>query len=483
MQKDFKAAVAMTIHRYQLLNEGEEVLAAVSGGADSVSLLLILRELGYRVSAFHVEHGIRSGESLADCEYVEQLCRSEGIPFGAAHIDVPALAAKSGRSLEEEARLRRYELLEDAAAGRKIAVAHNRNDQAETVLWNLVRGCGLRGLTGIRPARSSGGGQGSVIIRPLIDVSRSDIEAYLGEKGVPFCTDRTNFDREITRNRMRLSVLPELERLNTQTILHIAQTAEDLAGVETFLERETQASFQKLYHSHALDLEGLEALDEVIRKRVFRLAVEREIRDRSLKDISRKNLADLMELAQKDCGRSVSLPRGLTAVRENGVIRFTETCSPIRAKMPAGTDSGTLAGGGMPSLPGAFSGMPDIRIDACRDGTYKAAGITFHCSFSIWKGGPVPEKRYTKWLRYDTISPNLCIRTRRKGDYLTVTKNGGRKKLKDYLIDQKIPRDMRDQLLLVAEGSRILWVVGYRISEDAKVGGGDPCMRVECETL
>lgn len=210
MQKAFE-----TIEKYQMIQPGGRVLAGVSGGADSVCLLMVLLELQKRmefeIQVVHVEHGIRGKESLQDAEYVRKLCEQYQVPFLCVSCDIPQMARERKLSTEEAGRLARYEIFEKTArewAADHIAVAHNKNDQAETILWNLARGSGLDGAAGIRPVRGK-------IIRPLLECGREEIEAYLRQKGIVWREDATNQGLDYTRNIIRNQILPEMaEKLN-----------------------------------------------------------------------------------------------------------------------------------------------------------------------------------------------------------------------------------------------------------------------------
>lgn len=529
----FDRKVLETIRKFHLILPGQKVLVALSGGADSVSLLTVLKDLaaglGISLCAVHVEHGIRGEESEGDAHFAEMLCQKYGIPLTVRHIRAVELSKESGRTLEEEARIQRYRIFREVAEAEgadAVAVAHNRNDQAETVLFNLIRGSGIRGLAGIRPSRTlqkeaavpgTGGadaekvpGTGGAdaekvpgtirVIRPLLEVSRSEIEAYLKEMGVSFRTDRTNFDREISRNRIRLDVLPELSELNRQAAEHIAEAAEAAFEAEDYLERETEKALGRCVYGDSLILGNFFAEDPVIRKRVLRECVKRAMPGGSLKDIGQVHIEGLMQLAGKETGKSVSLPKGAAAVRENGVIRFLDRCQErnvpgtVEDRSVPGTGSGTVEDR---NVPGTGSGNDEERnvpgtseyvtvgLPFEGEKTVHAFGMTFRLSCGQAGPGPVevPEKLFTKRIAYDTIAGNkkgsVCFRTRRPGDYLVVNKEGGRKKISDYLIDRKVPRRLRDQVVLLAAGSHVLWVVGGRISEQAKVTAGAHFLKIE----
>ncbi len=504
--------------RFSMVPEDGRILAAVSGGADSVCLFLALRELGYDVSVVHVEHGIRGEESLEDCEYVRELCREYQAELRVIFVDAPKASREGAMSLEEAARQERYRALWQAAGEmgiRCIATAHHRMDQAETVLWNLIRGSSVGGLGGIRPVRRE---DGMTLIRPLIGCGRDEIEEYLRQRGVLWRTDRTNNDLQITRNAIRMKVLPSLESLNPGAVRHIVSAADDLRDVEAYLEEKTEETFRKVIleigplrnvpgsdggtiseeavsagaiseeiasgkavsagaisegtaSGEAVfltaDRDVLAACPRVIRLRVLRRMIG--LCCGGLKDITRRHVEALDKLCCGNCGLRASLPGNAEAVSEAGILRLTSM-------------------GGETAIQGSFSDgfSGDMTGEAVltENGVYTAetggSKITLQVEFITWGGGEVPKNKFTKYLAYDTITPNVTLRTRRPGDYLVVNSQGGRRKLKDYLIDEKVPRGRRDDIWLIAQGSHILWVIGMRISEDAKVQKGSEaiCIRV-----
>ena len=245
-------ALMLEIKRYiganQLIRPGDGVVVGLSGGPDSVFLLYALYTLqgrmGFTLRAVHVHHGIRGAEADRDEAFSEKLCAKLDIPFQAVHVAAPAYAAQHGLSLEEAARILRYEALEAArqqlgqTRAAWIAVAHHLDDQAETVLHNLVRGAGLRGLAGMENRRNH-------VIRPLLSIKREDILKWLKQYDIPYVTDSTNADLHYTRNRIRSTVLPELREINPEASAHIAHSAA--------LLREADAYF------HALALQYVDA--------------------------------------------------------------------------------------------------------------------------------------------------------------------------------------------------------------------------------
>lgn len=463
-----------TIEKYQMIKAGMRVVAGVSGGADSVCLLYVLREyqkqIPFGLTVIHVEHGIRGEASLGDAVFTKRLCREMGIDCCVISADVQQTARERKLSVEEAGRRERYRIFEEFCRENgcdRIAVAHNQNDQAETLLWNLVRGSGLKGLGGIRPVRDR-------IIRPLLFTDREKIEQILKTAGISWRTDSTNLEQDYTRNRIRLSIIPQMEQeLNARAGLHMAQAAQRLQQVQDYLDRMTDQAAKecivKREGSAELLLEPFLCQDELIQTELLKRVLGMVRNRTGLKDISNVHLEMLRKLADMDCGKECHIP-GVRAVREQGILRFggcngekrkkCETSSSIRKKEVENTKkySDNLR-------------SPEYLLPV--SGQQKIENLLIKTSLVEYDVSLMEEireeKKYTKWLSYDTINNSVCLRKRKTGDYLVVNESGGRKKLKDYLIDCKIPKDRRDDLWLLADGSHILWVIGYRISSEMKV--------------
>ena len=435
----FEQKIRNMMKRCRMVSPGQRILAAVSGGADSVCLLAVLHalapEFSFSLEAVHVEHGIRGEESLQDCAYVERLCGKLGVRLTVRHIHVPELARQSGRTEEEEARIQRYRIFEETAeqcGAQRVAVAHHLGDQAETVLWNLIRGSGLRGLRGILPVRPLRDGQAAspLVVRPLLETSREEIEQYLEACGLSYRTDRTNLDKTVTRNKIRHDILPDLIKLNAQAPRHIAQAAEEAAEAEAYLERVTARAAEGCIHCQAdgqpvLLLARWQKEEPFIRRRLLRECIRRASGNGSLKDIGAVHVEALMGLACGEGEKSVCLPGGLTAVRSYGQIRFLSGAEALSgAVLPA---AGALYA--QDARPGErwvevpFPGRQMVR--------YGGYCFSLECGCAGESGICIPKKRFTKWIAYATIaqkeSQKLCFRTRRPGDVLVVRQDGSRK--------------------------------------------------------
>ena len=428
----------MKMHR--MAETGDGILAAVSGGADSVCLLLVLKELeaelGIRLAAFHLNHGLRGEEADRDEAYVRELCERLNVPLVVVREDVRAASSEHGWSEEEAGRILRYRHLEQAAKEmdcQRIATAHHRDDQAETVLMNLFRGSGLKGLGGIRPVRGT-------IIRPLLEVSRQEIEAYLYKKEVTWCEDSTNGEIVYERNKIRNVLLPWLEEeINEQAAAHILKTASFASQADAYFVSQAETILEAFsVQERAFIRIPVHILDEqpdILRSYVIR-AMIRRIAD-SEKDISARHVDAIGRLTGPGGGVEADLPYGLKAVRG---YEYLEICKKTA------DEEGVL------------------RSEKDRTAAVRIETRTFE-----WKNEmEIPKNECTKWFDYDTIESRLVVRTREIGDYFGIG-GGKRKLLKRFFIDEKIPEALRDEILLLADGNHILWIFGYRISEDCKI--------------
>lgn len=451
------------IEKYKMISENDHVLAGVSGGADSVCLFLVLlhlrEKIGFSLSIVHVEHGIRGEESLRDAEFVKNLAGEFGVDCTVINCCVPRETRERGISTEEAARILRYEILEAQAVllerqhgcksrQVKIAVAHHREDLAETMVFHLCRGSGIDGLCGIPPVRGR-------VIRPLLCITRSEIEAYLIEKKQGFCTDVTNESREYSRNFIRHEILPKLCRVNKGALRHMWDLAEELSQIACYLETESCRAYldsvRQEGESIFCNVDKLWENPSAIRSRVLKMALEQGAG--SSKDISREHVEELLDLGEGRVGRRVSLPYGMEAAKTYGEIE-------IRRRKGECIREGRLFG--------ILSEREARGESGAQIFTPKGKIICRIREFSK-KDAEIPKNKYTKWLDYDKIESGLLFRTRDRGDFFVLDDMGHKKYLKDYFINEKVPKELRDEIVLAADGSHILWVVGYRISEAYKV--------------
>ncbi|WOO34780.1 tRNA lysidine(34) synthetase TilS [Anaerocolumna sp. AGMB13020] len=469
------------ISKYNMLEKGDQIIVGVSGGADSVCLFHVLTELsesyGLTLFVIHVNHGIRGEEADRDEEFVRSLCKERGVSFTAVCKDIPFMAKAQGLSLEEAGRITRYEVFNqylNAYKCNKIAIAHNKNDNAETILFNLFRGSALTGLTGINPVRDN-------IIRPLLCLERQEIEAYLSNRSAGYLDDSTNFTLDYTRNKIRHGILKNAAEVNKQAISHISRAGDSLMEVGAFVEKMTLKAMERVlvrgdnvrrnlpkkdvYSSDnnteikeaalqgkvQLLTEELIKEDIVIQKELVRKALS--FLSGSLKDLEAVHVTAVLDLVSKQTGKRVNLPYGITAVKEYNHISFVKdkkNSSCIDTSPPENELVQEL------NIPGRTP-LPDREISL----------ITEVMNYK--KNMIIPQNLYTKWFDYDKIKDTVLIRRRKQGDYLCIDARGSTKKLKAYFIDEKVPRQIRDVQPLLADGSHIVWVIGGRISEAYKV--------------
>ena len=442
------------IVKFHMLKQGDTVVVGVSGGADSAALLHFLSTLrekwNLKIKAVHVNHGLRGEAAKGDAEFVADFCASLGIELHVADYDIKREADKRRVSEEEAGRLVRYEEF-DAAVKRyganKIAVAHNRNDQAETVVLNLCRGSAMKGLCGISPVRDN-------IIRPLILCGRQEIENYCIENCIAYRTDASNFEETYTRNKIRLRVFPYLEKeINAKAVEHIADSAALLAEENAFLEKKAQEVWLRALREGkkdcvCLDTAVLLSEDSVIRRRVFGILAENLKRGR--KDFTGKHIESLETLLFKETGAMVDLPYGYRAYRQYGLIR-TEKKYCFADEI--------------------FS--YNIPLDE----TIYLKEIKKYVRISLNEDKKVllALNRCTKAFDYDKIiadcgnekeEVSFQVRSRLAGDRILLKGVAGSKKVKDYFIDEKVPREKRGRIPIVTAGGRIVWIAGMRASEE-----------------
>lgn len=470
----------------ELICEGDYVIAGVSGGADSVCLLLILLELQkkmmFSIQVVHVEHGIREQESRRDADFVEALCSRKKVPCDICHVDVPAFASEQRLGIEEAARIKRYECFEKAVLRQKesfsevkvvpepaikVALAHHADDNAETVLFQMIRGSGVDGLGGMRASRPFAGA--AQIIRPLLTVSRTQIEEYLNDVKEPFCVDKTNLDTDYSRNRLRHIVIPQLTEINSQAVSHMNKSALLLQQVADYL-REQEA----LAAADCCDWQenGCLIKEQFFLRfpQIIQTGVVHQVLGKlagSSKDLGMIHVETVMSLFLLQVGRKQILPYQMQAKRVYDGIFLT------RENMDKVSDRGeTEKAGDCFTVTAEQQNRLEAGETVCiilPDGEIKLR--VFDCAkedFSV-KNKQNLKKKYTKWLDYDKIKCGLQIRRRRMGDYLTVDEQGHTKKLKEYFINEKIAQVMRDKIWLLAEQSQIIWVIGRRIGAAYKI--------------
>ncbi len=430
------------IRLHQMIEPGDQVIAGVSGGADSICLLLALLRLretfGHQVSVVHIEHGIRGEASAEDAEFVRSFCSVRGIECHIIHYKVPEYAREHKMSEEEAGRKLRYQAFREEKERYphtrvRIAVAHHLGDSAETMLFHLARGSGIRGLGGIAPVYQD-------VIRPLLAVRREEIEYYLAGLGQAFCQDATNELDQYSRNRIRHQALPALVQVNSRAQEHMYAAAQQLREIRVYLQKQAEAASQtccvQLADGIRIEQEAFLRLDPVLQKELLYQLLETMAG--SGRDLTREHIAQVRELFDKQNGRRTQLPYEMQAVRVYGGVELCVVKNVENAES---------------NVENQEEKQFCMRI---------MEGFSEHMS-------QISKKKYTKWFDYDKIKNGFCIRNRQPGDYLVVDDSGRRQKLKKYLVNEKIPAKERERLPLLADGAHIMWVVGHRISSYYKV--------------
>ncbi len=438
-----------------MLSGRERVLIALSGGPDSVCLLYILKNLneGIRLDlhALYVNHGLRPEEAVREIEFCKNLCAMLNLPFLTKCIDVKFYAKEKKLNIQEAARELRYRVFEETAReldAQKIALGHTADDQAETLLMRLLRGTGPAGLSGIPPVRGK-------FIRPLIEAQRKEIEQYLGEERVDFIVDSSNLKRDYLRNEIRLSLMPRIKEINPNIIDTLSRTASIFREEERYFEILVAKALMKLMSRKTnsrieLFLSPLAAMEKIILRRTLRKAIGETT---GLRGINFIHIEDIIELVKRGkAGDRLYLPHGIRAIK--GYSTFTLTSEP-----PVRLSTYSL------EVPG--------------ETVLKEAGILLHAS--ILENQEMETKDFrtsapdfhpaTTQVLFDVDKLNfpLMVRPRKEGDFFYPLGFGKKKKIQDFFVDEKVPRDERDAIPLIVSGENIIWVIGYRGDERFKV--------------
>lgn len=443
-----------TLKKYSMLSAGDHVLVGLSGGPDSVCLLTVLHmlrpELDIGLSAVYIDHGLRPEEIPIEKDFCSEFCNSLDVPFIVKSIDVITHVKEKTANKQEAARELRYKAFEDAAmeiSANRIALGHNADDQAETVIMRLFRGAGASGLSGIPPVRRH-------FIRPLIEIERNEIEDFLAQNqpdslhklSRSFVTDSSNLKDEYLRNKIRHLIIPAIKDLNRDVIKTISRTADILRDEERYFDLIVTKSLMKLItRKSAKTIElfsgPLEATDTVILRRILRRALDATS---GLRGISFVHIEDMIHLIKSgNSGDRVHIPGGVRAIKGYATIIIT-------SELPGKLGTYELNAEGDVILTEASIIVRSSVSDAASDQTYG-------------------DGKRSAVIDADKVDLPLAIRPRIAGDFFYPLGFGKKKKLQDYFVDGKIPRDERDIVPLVINNGEIVWVVGHRIDERYKV--------------
>lgn len=467
-----------TIQKYNLVKSGAKIILAVSGGPDSILLLTVFAKLRKKynldLSVLHINHLIRKSAARKEADFVKKLSAKLKIPFYYYEKDAPAFAKEHKLSLEEAARnIRRAvygELLKKLGAD-SLATGHNSDDQAETVLMRIIRGTSPAGLGGMKPASG-------FIIRPLIELPRAEITAYLEKNKIKFKTDESNKDIKFFRNKIRHKLLPLLKKEYNPNIIEALITLARLAEEDE--DCYSKAALALCAQSSAkneakteLDLRVIAGQHPALLKRIIKTAVKSRLGH--AQDITNYHYEKIYELIKEQKGlKKLHMPNDLVVEKQyDKLIIKTVGADPCvrpeqRDVCPESKD-----------VSHSFNKPVEFTVP----GVYKfdGWGLELHCAVhhTVHGCGIVKEIETadtatslvrTAYFDFDKIKTNkLALRSRKDGDYFAPSGMRGKKKIKDFFIDLKIPRDLRDKIPLITANNEIIWVVGYRTSDKYKV--------------
>lgn len=413
-----------------LINKGERIAVALSGGKDSMALfhyaLNNADALGIQVIALNVEHGIRGKESKNDSLFVKEYCQKLGVPILEYAVNCPKIAKEQKLSLEQAARKLRYECFFDAIErGKcdKVATAHHQSDNVESILFNLFRGSGIKGLCGIEQNFEN------KIIRPLLNASREDIDQYVEQNAIPYVTDQTNFDDDYTRNFLRLNVIPQIKKAFPEIEKSLNRFADVCKTEDEFLHSLASQKVVLTDNSAQILLPCEKAL--------FNRAVVIALKSLGVKkDWEKSHIDSVYSLCEKQNGAKVNLLCGITAIREYDKITL---CLLKKSQDKP-----------LPLLFGTF--------DFCGK----------QITLNKLDRNQVSDLKTGFYLDADSLPTTAVIRTPQNGDVFTKF-GGGTKKLCDYLTDKKIPQRLRTTLPIIADENTVYAIFGIAVSDKAKI--------------
>lgn len=463
-----KRKVLATIKNYQMLVPGERIVVAVSGGPDSIALLSVLHALKQDYSldlmAAHLNHCIRGDAALHEAEFVKDISMKLGIPFQYGESDVPGLQKNSGRSLEETARTERYKFLREVArecGAQKIALGHHRNDQVETVIMHILRGSGIRGLRGMLPIRDN------LFIRPLLEIGRNEILAWLRDIQMPFMTDASNYDGTYLRNRIRHELIPLLvngyHSKVEEAVIRLADTARKEDDYLSDVVKECMISWNQwpVGNEVSIRLPELSRLHEAVQNRIFLVIMNAMSgAGECTAQVHIKAIHGLVSSGKSE--GYINLPGGMIAGRDHERLVFYKTGNEKHKRYQQkrnGEDKTGAYDAYCVNIPVSIPMLLHI----------PSQGVSLKFSISDQPGEIDFSNASSAAMDIEKVIQPLFVRSPRHGDRFKPFGMIGTKKLKNYFIDEKIPGEQRKKTLLLVDSLGILWIAGMRLDERCRL--------------
>jgi tRNA(Ile)-lysidine synthase len=453
--------VTKYINDYSMIKNGDSIIVAVSGGPDSICLLHMLNSMktlyNIKLYAAHVNHCLRGEESDADEAYVENFCANLDIPLYIKRVDLDEYAKKRGLSCETAGREVRYSFFHELRIklkADKIALAHNSNDQAETVLMRIMRGTGIDGLKGILPVRDE------IYIRPILCLAREEVEKYCFNNKLNPRIDSTNLEKIYNRNKIRLELIPYIQgNFNNDIISTLNRLAQLISVDSEFLEEIAEERYYLLsekIHNRVVLKEMTFCEKDAILSRIIRKAIADLVGDTN--NFDSKHIYDIISLQKQGTGKKIMLPRSVVAENVYGSITLH---LDFEKKNNSEELIETIYISELNSLE-----EDNLKLERYIEGLEVLAKLRIiHNREEI----NFKKDNLTKYFDYDKIKKHIVIRNRKDGDRFVPYGMKGQKKLKDFFIDLKIPKEERNLVPLLCIDDEIAWVVGYRVSENYKV--------------
>ncbi|WMJ80267.1 tRNA lysidine(34) synthetase TilS [Clostridium sp. MB40-C1] len=438
-----------TIKQNKMFKQGDKVIVGVSGGPDSICLLHVLytlkEELRITLAAAHINHCLRGEEANKDEEYVKEFCNKLGIECFVKKVDVHKISKEKGISCEMAGREVRYEFFEEILKnikGEKIAIAHNANDQAETVLMRIMRGTGLEGLVGIKAVRDE------IYVRPILNVSRKEIEDYCEVNKLNPRIDKTNLENIFTRNKIRLELIPYIQQNFNKDIIEVLNRMSDTIRIDNeYINKvsiEVYRKYCKKLKNKVIIYKEAFQENEAIVTRIIRIALNEVKGD--LRNFEKVHICDIIDIQKKSTGKVITLPNSIEVLNNYGDISLH-----IKKEVNLINDRE------YPLEINKKNYLEDLALNV---------------SLKVYTNKKCLDSKKNnliKYFDYDKIDGDIKLRYRKNGDKFTPLGMKGNKKLKDLFMDLKIPKDERNNIPLICFKEEIAWIVDYRVSDKFKI--------------